>query len=45
MSPGFVLGRPPSDEFLKNSLGDHETQSIWCHVGIHVDVTIHLAFT
>ena len=35
-SPGFALGIPPRSGF-KNNPSDHETWSIQCHVGIHVD--------
>ena len=36
-SPGFVLGLPPRGG--ENSPSDHEIQSIWCLIGIHVDFT------
>ena len=32
----FVIGLPPRDGF-ENSPSDHETRSIGCNVGIHVD--------
>ena len=37
-SPGFVSGLPPRGSFWNNP-SDHETWSIRCHVGIHVDFT------
>jgi hypothetical protein len=37
-SHGFVLDLRPRGSFW-NSPSDHETWSIWCHVGIHVDYT------
>ena len=30
---------------FEHSPSDHETWSIWCHVGLHVEFYIHLAFT
>jgi hypothetical protein len=38
-SPDFVLGLPPQEVVLGNSPSNHETWSIQCHVGIHVDFT------
>jgi hypothetical protein len=37
-SPRFVLGLPQEVVF-ENSPSDHETWSIWCHVGIYVYFT------
>ena len=38
-SPGFVLGCYLQEVVFQNSPSDHEIWSIWCHVGIHVDLT------
>ena len=43
-SLGFVLGLH-EEVVLENNPSDHETWSVKCHVGIHVDFYIHLAFT
>ena len=37
-SPDFVIGLP-SRVVFEYSPSDHETWSIWCYVGIHVDFT------
>jgi hypothetical protein len=38
-SPSFVLGLPLQEVVFESNPNDHETWSIWCHVGIHVDFT------
>ena len=35
----FVLGLPPRGSGFEIRLSNHETWSIWCHVGIHVYFT------
>ena len=42
-SLGFVSGLPPKGGF-ENSPSDHDTQSIWCHVGVHGRLYICLSF-
>jgi hypothetical protein len=41
----FCVNPTPERWFLNNNPSDHETWSIRCHVGIHVEFYIHLAFT
>ena len=45
MVPQFRVTAYLQEMVSKNSPSDHETRYIGCHVGIHVDFTIHLAFT
>jgi hypothetical protein len=44
-SPSLVYYAYLQEVVFENSSNDHETLSIWCHVGIHVDFYIYLAFT
>ena len=41
----FMSGLRPRGSFWKKNSSDHETWSIWCHVGIHIDFYIRLTFT
>jgi hypothetical protein len=41
--PNFCVRPTLQEVVFENNPSDHETWSIWCHMGIHVDNYIHLA--